>query len=35
MWFVRQEFALHGFLGVTFSFLVGELHFTQEAAILP
>ena len=30
-----SEFALHGFLGVTFSFLVGELHFTQEAAILP
>ena len=30
-----RDFALHGFLGVTFSFLVGDLKFTQEAAILP
>ena len=29
------EFALHGFLGVTFSFLIGELHFTQDEAVLP
>jgi hypothetical protein len=30
-----SEFALHGFLGVTFSFLIGELQFSQANATLP